>query len=89
MVFLIRLDQREEPNEYKDDHTIPTSSSNNFFSPQTAFYAPSSLQQTSNMAYPLLRNVVEEGMKDIAGRTANMLPNEVKIMMFSFLPILN
>ena len=73
-------------------------SQNAFFSPQTAFYAPSSQQQIpSNQAIPGMEyfsnnplfnvglNVVEQGMKDITGKTVNMLPNEVKsIFLFIF-----
>ncbi|CAF0821708.1 unnamed protein product [Rotaria sp. Silwood1] len=66
-------------------------SNNAFFSPQTAFYAPPSQQQMfSNQAMPGMEyfssnplfnvglNVVEQGMKDITGKTVNMLPNEMK-----------
>ncbi|CAF2344900.1 unnamed protein product [Rotaria sp. Silwood2] len=66
-------------------------SNNAFFSPQTAFYAPPSQQQMfSNQGMPGMEyisnnplfnvglNVVEQGMKDITGKTVNMLPNEMK-----------
>ena len=77
----------------------PTSSDNAFFSPQTAFYAPSSHQQQpmpSNQAMPgmdllsnnpLLNvgvNVFGQGMKDITTKTVNMLPNEVQKTKFLF-----
>jgi len=65
----------------------PNPSNNAFFSPQTAFYGPSSQQQMpSHQTIPgmellsnnLFRNVVEQGMKDITGKTANMIPTEMK-----------
>jgi len=72
-------------------HPQPTASyaqpTNAFFSPQSAFYGPSTQQQMpSHQAIPgmellsnnLFRNVFEQGMKDITGRTANMLPTEMK-----------
>jgi hypothetical protein len=69
----------------------PTSSTNAFFSPQTAFYAPPSQRQpippnqpmpgkeflSNNPFLSVGFNVVEQGMKDITGKTVNMLPNEV------------
>lgn len=89
------MPQQPVPPSYGNDYNIPppqpTSSHNAFFSPQTAFYNPSSQQQMpSNQAIPGMEyfsgnplfnvglNVVEQGMKDITGKTVNMLPNEVK-----------
>ena len=76
---------------YNMSQARPTTSNNTFFSPQTAFYTSSppqhmfSNQSVSGMEYlsnnPLLNvgfNVVEQGMKDITGKTVNILPNEVK-----------
>ena len=75
-----------------------TTSNNAFFSPQAAFYAPSSQQQMfSNQGVPGMEhlsnnpllnvgfNVVEQGMKDITGKTVNMLPNEVKQITYLYI----
>ena len=52
-----------------------------YFSPQRAFYTTPVDHSTSGVdlftSNPLLQNVVEQGMRDFAGRTANMLPNGV------------
>ena len=89
------MPQAQVPPTYGNDYNIPqpqpTPSHNTYFSPQTAFYAPSSQQQIpSNQGMPGMEylsnnplfnvglNVVEQGMKDITGKTVNMLPNEVK-----------
>ncbi|CAF4310584.1 unnamed protein product, partial [Rotaria sp. Silwood2] len=80
--------QSQAQNAYGSDYTMPnpqpTPSHNEFFSPQTAFYGLSN-QATSGMNLlsnnPLLNvgfNVVEQGMKDITGKTVNMLPNQMK-----------
>lgn len=94
--------QSQVPSNYGADYPMPqpqaAPSHNAFFSPQTAFYSPSSQQQTSShqgvpgMEYlsnnPLFNvglNVVEQGMKDFTGKTVNMLPNEVnKTFLSSF-----
>lgn len=64
----------------------PAPSQNAFFSPQTAFYAPTPNPGPGGMPgmdflnNPLVSvgfNVVEQGMKDFTGKTVNMLPNEV------------
>jgi hypothetical protein len=95
------MPQPQIPSSYGADYNIPqpqtAPSQNTFFSPQTAFYAPSSQQQmSSNQAMPGMEyfsnnplfnvglNVVEQGMKDITGKTVNMLPNEVKTNRFYF-----
>ncbi|CAF0922752.1 unnamed protein product [Adineta steineri] len=72
-------------------HTRSASSQNAFFSPQSAFYPPSSQQTipTNQVAssMELLSNnpffnvgikAVGDSMKDITGKTVNMLPNEIK-----------
>lgn len=92
------MPQSQIPPSYGNDYNIPqpqaAPSHNTFFSPQTAFYSPSSQQQQmpSNQAIPGMEylsnnplfnvglNVVEQGMKDFTGKTVNMLPNEVKII---------
>lgn len=86
------IPQGQTSSPYTNDYTIPQPqpmpSNNAFFSPQTAFYAPPTQPMSGNPAMPgmdyfnnpLLNvgfNVVEQGMKDITGRTVNMLPNEV------------
>jgi hypothetical protein len=91
------MPQPQVPSSYGGDYNIPqpppptAPSHNTFFSPQTAFYAPSSQQHmSSNQAMPGMEylannplfnvglNVVEQGMKDFTGKTVNMLPNEVE-----------
>jgi hypothetical protein len=91
------IPQPQVPSSYGADYNVPrpqaAPSHNAYFSPQTAFYTPSSQQQmSSNQAMPGMEyfsnnplfnvglNVVEQGMKDITGKTVNMLPNEVKII---------
>ncbi|CAF0860343.1 unnamed protein product [Rotaria sordida] len=77
--------------EYKMPQPQAMPSNNAFFSPQTAFYAPPSQQQMfSNQGIPGMEslsnnplfnvglNVVEQGMKDLTGKTVNMLPAEMK-----------
>jgi hypothetical protein len=90
-----KIPQPQIPSSYRADQNIPqqqaASSHNSFFSPQTAFYPPSSQQQIpSNQAMPGMEyfssnplfnvglNAVEQGMKDFTGKTVNMLPYEVK-----------
>ncbi len=73
--------QPETPSGYGGDPQ-PTSSNNSFFTSQTAFYdrSASGIEFLSNN--PLLKNVVEQGVKDIAGKTMNILPNQVNIRIF-------
>ena len=79
----------------------PVPSHNAFFSPQTAFYSPSSqppMPSQSGMPgmeflsnNPLLNvgyNVVEQGMRDFTGKTVNMLPNEVRSQSNIDLPLM-
>jgi hypothetical protein len=76
------LVQPQASNAYGGDYTMPNSSHNAFFSPQTAFYASSSHQPIPGMEFlqnNLLLNVAEQSMRNIGGKTVNMLPNEVKI----------
>ncbi|CAF3177894.1 unnamed protein product [Rotaria socialis] len=71
-----------------DDYSVPKPQSaplnNGFFSSQSAFYgssnpAPSGMGFVSNNAFLNVGfNVVEQGMRDITGKTVNMLPNEMK-----------
>ncbi len=97
------MPQPQVPSSYGVDYNIPqpqaAPSHTTFFSPQAAFYAPSSQQQIPpNQAIPGMEyfsnnplfnvglNVVEQGMKDFTGKSVNMLPNEVKkIFLFIFL----
>ncbi len=81
MFFLDIQGQPEASSGYGGDPQ-PTSSNNSFFTPQTAFYdrAASGMEFLSNN--PLLKNVVEQGVKDIAGKTMNILPNQVNIRIF-------
>jgi hypothetical protein len=96
------IPQAQVPSSYGTDYNMPqpqpAPSHNTFFSPQTAFYAPTSQQQmSSNQAMPGMEylsnnplfnvglNVVEQGMKDITGKTVNMLPNEVRTRIFFFI----
>lgn len=90
------MPQAQAPPNYGNDYNIPPQqpapSHNTFFSPQTAFYSPTSQQQqmASNQAIPGMEylsnnplfnvglNVVGQGMKDITGKTVDMLPNEMK-----------
>jgi hypothetical protein len=89
------MPQSQVPSSYGADYNIPqpptAPSHNAYFSPQTAFYTPSSQQHmSSNQAMPGMEylannalfnvglNAVEQGMKDFTGKTVNMLPNEVK-----------
>lgn len=59
----------------------PSSSNPGYFSPQRAFYTTPVDQSTPGVnlftSNPLIQNVVEQGMRDFAGRTANMLPDGV------------
>lgn len=77
------IDQSADPPRNRNSNTT-------FFTPQTAFYPPTTTTTSSTLggdlfnSNPLLRNVVEQGMKDFAGRTANMLPIGVKFHFFSF-----
>ncbi|CAF0978612.1 unnamed protein product [Rotaria sp. Silwood1] len=72
-------------NAYGNDYTMPNPQSHNtFFSPQSAFYgssnpATSGMEFLSNNSlFNVGLNVVEQGMKDITGKTVNMLPNQMK-----------
>ena len=82
-------------------NTQPAPSHNAFFSPQTAFYAPSSQpSMPSNPSMPGMEflsnnpflnvgfNVVEQGMKDFTGKTVNMLPNEVRNKLNVAMPLM-
>ncbi|UJR21394.1 hypothetical protein I4U23_024484 [Adineta vaga] len=61
-----------------------TSSANAFFSPQTAFYPPSNQPihgmelLTNNPFLHVGMKAVGDGMKDITGKTVNMLPDDMK-----------
>lgn len=77
------------PNAYEGaflmPNSQPTSSQNGYFSPQTAFYPPTSQPQMPGMDFfqnnPLLNvglNAVGKSMADMTGITPNMLPNQVK-----------
>ncbi len=65
-----------------------STSNNAYFSPQTAFYdrsMPGTELLSNNF---LFKNVVEQGVKDLADKTMHILPNDVTIRI-DFLDCLN
>jgi len=102
MFCFYHLAQLQPPAAHGGDYAMPnpqaTPSHNGFFSPQTAFYAPSSQQKIpSNQAIPGMEllsnnpvlnaglNAVEERIKDIISKPDYILPNQVKKTFFFFI----